>query len=296
MKKVFSFSLFILAILLIGFSSCKNNQPNVPDNDPDFDPDSRERNVVLLEYFTGQRCGYCPEGLKYVLRNIKGMEDKVAFVAHHVGFGEDDFTIKESVPLKFFYASTDGSTYAPAMMLDRTYINGKNSDEERKDAVIFSVGAFEKSDIKKMLEVPAGASMKLTTELDESGSTLTVKVSGKLHDEYPNAKINVYITQDSIKGYEQSGVDNWKNYYHRNAIRVSLTGNWGEDMGVSKGDYSKEYTYTIPDKIRGKSGVSIKTDVNKMSVVAFIAEVNDVKTIKGARNNKVLNAAVAKIK
>ena len=295
MKKVFSFSLFILAILLIGFSSCKNNQPNVPDNDPDFDPDSRERNVVLLEYFTGQRCGYCPEGLKYVLRNIKGMEDKVAFVAHHVGFGEDDFTIKESVPLKFFYASTEG-TYAPAMMLDRTYINGKNSDEERKDAVIFSVGAFEKSDIKKMLEVPAGASMKLTTELDESGSTLTVKVSGKLHDEYPNAKMNVYITQDSIKGYEQSGVDNWKNYYHRNAIRVSLTGNWGEDMGVSKGDYSKEYTYTIPDKIRGKSGVSIKTDVNKMSVVAFIAEVNDVKNIKGARNNKVLNAAVAKIK
>ena len=96
MKKVFSFSLFILAILLIGFSSCKNNQPNVPDNDPDFDPDSRERNVVLLEYFTGQECIYCPEGLEYVLKNIKGMEDKVAFVAHHVGFYEDDFTIKES--------------------------------------------------------------------------------------------------------------------------------------------------------------------------------------------------------
>ena len=292
MKKVFSFSLFIVAILLIGFSSCKNNQPNVPDNDPDFDPDSRQRNVVLLEYFTGQECPRCPEGLKYVLKRIEGVEDKVAFVAHHVGFYEDDFTIKESVPLLFFYESD--TTYAPAMMFDRTCIKGKGGS--KKDAVIFSVGAFEKSDIKKMLEVPAGASMKLTTELDESGSTLTVKVSGKLHDEYPNAKMNVYITQDSIKGYEQSGVDNWKNYYHRNAIRVSLTGNWGEDMGVSKGDYSKEYTYTIPDKIRGKSGVSIKTDVNKMSVVAFIAEVNDVKNIKGARNNKVLNAAVAKIK
>ena len=288
MRKLFSFSLFIATILLIGFSSCKKNQPKEPDNDTNY----RQRNVVLLEYFTSQKCGNCPAGVKHVLRNIKGLEDKVAFVSHHVGYYEDDFTIKESVPLQFFYETEN--TYAPAIMLDRTYINGEGSKDN--DAVIFFVGKFEKSDIEKMLEVPAGASMKLTTELDESGSTLTVKVSGKLHDEYPNAKINVYITQDSIKGYEQSGVDNWQNYYHRNVVRASLTGNWGEDIGVSKGDYSKEYTYTIPDKIRGKSGVSIKTDVNKMSVVAFIAEVNDVKNIKGARNNKVLNAAVAKIK
>ena len=288
MRKLFSFSLFIATILLIGFSSCKKNQPKEPDNDTN----SRQRNVVLLEYFTGQKCGNCPAGVKHVLRNIKGLEDKVAFVSHHVGYYEDDFTIKESVPLQFFYETEN--TYAPAIMLDRTYINGEGTKDN--DAVIFFVGKFEKSDIEKMLEVPAGASMKLTTELDESGSTLTVKVSGRLYDEYPNAKINVYITQDSIKGYEQSGVDNWQNYYHRNVVRASLTGNWGEDIGVSKGDYSKEYTYTIPDKIRGKSGVSIKTDVNKMSVVAFIAEVNDVKTIKGARNNKVLNAAVAKIK
>lgn len=279
MKKLFSFSLFIAITLLIGLSSCKK---------PDNDINSRQRNVVLLEYFTGQTCGNCPAGIKRVLRNLKGMEDKVAFVAHHVGFYEDDFTIKESVPLMFFYETEN--TYAPAMMLDRTYINGE------KDAVIFSTSAFEKSDIEKMLEVPAGASMKLTTSLDESGSTLTVKVSGRLYDEYPNAKINVYITQDSIKGYEQSGVDDWQNYYHRNVVRASLTGNWGEDIGVSKGDYSKEYTYTIPDKIRGKSGLSIKTDVNKMSVVAFIAEVNDVANVKGARNNKVLNAAIAKIK
>ena len=284
MKKLFSFSLFIAIILLIGLSSCKKNQPKEPDNDTNY----RQRNVVLLEYFTSQECSSCPAGIKRVLRNLKGMEDKVAFVAHHVGFYEDDFTIKESVPLMFFYETEN--TYAPAMMLDRTYINGE------KDAVIFSAGAFEKSDIEKMLEVPAGASMKLTTELDESGSTLTVKVSGRLYDEYPNAKINVYITQDSIKGYEQSGITDWQNYYHRNVVRASLTGNWGEDIGVSKGDYSKEYTYTIPDKIRGKSGVSIKTDVNKMSVVAFIAEVNDVKNIKGARNNKVLNAVIAKIK
>ena len=230
MKKLFSFSLFIAIILLIGLSSCKKNQPKEPDNDTNY----RQRNVVLLEYFTSQECSSCPAGIKRVLRNLKGMEDKVAFVAHHVGFYEDDFTIKESVPLMFFYETEN--TYAPAMMLDRTYINGE------KDAVIFSAGAFEKSDIEKMLEVPAGASMKLTTSLDESGSTLTVKVSGRLYDEYPNAKINVYITQDSIKGYEQSGVTDWQNYYHRNVVRASLTGNWGEDMGVSKGDYSKEYS------------------------------------------------------
>ena len=61
------------------------------------------RNAILIEEFTGDRCGNCPSGSAAIHKTMKELEEqsKAFIVYHHVGFTEDKFTIAASRPLKF---------------------------------------------------------------------------------------------------------------------------------------------------------------------------------------------------
>ena len=52
------------------------------------------RNAILIEEFTGDRCGNCPSGAAAIHKTMKELEEqsKAFIVYHHVGFTEDKFT------------------------------------------------------------------------------------------------------------------------------------------------------------------------------------------------------------
>lgn len=216
-------------------------------------------------------------------------EGKLAWVVHHAGFYEDQFTIAESLPLMFFYQTN--STYAPAAMIDRTIFSGNK--------VVASASAVTKAQLQKMLAEPTYVSLNLNTSYDATSRQIKVDVSGKLLKEYPNAMLTVYLVQDSIRAKQSNGGAG-DQYVHRNALRkvISSGGAWGDPLGVTKGEYSKSYTYTLPESITGDGSdenIAFATDAANTYIVAFVSEKNNVTKFAEAGNNKVHNTAIKKL-
>jgi phage major tail protein, phi13 family len=230
-------------------------------------------NALLFEDFTATWCGPCFKGMENIQKQIASFGNKVILVCHHTG---DDFAIEHSEDLSKFYEVTG----IPASMLDRTkgiYGNG----------VTFHPGYLTKEVLTQKLAEPKTVKISLETSYDESSREIKIKVSGSLEQSHPKAKLNVYLVQDGIK-YEQNGSDG--NYIHHNALRAVISkGLWGDDLGVTQGAYSKEYTYNLPQKIG-----NFATKPNKMYIVAFVAEAAN--TSGDNTKNIVHNAAIQSIK
>lgn len=104
MKNILSISL--IALLALGFSACKKNSPSVVDKNSlgvspivttptapvVVDPlapvgtlPADYTKKVVLEEFTGEWCGWCPEGAKIMEDNIAANPGKVVGIAVHDG-------------------------------------------------------------------------------------------------------------------------------------------------------------------------------------------------------------------
>ena len=235
------------------------------------------RNAILLEDFTGTWCGPCYYAMEKLHKILPAFGDKVILVCHHLNSSvKDDFAIPHSNTLAGFY----GLKYIPYSMLDRTPgIVGK--------AVLFSTSSVSKEILDKRLAQPTNVTINLTTSYNEATKEIKVKVEGELLEDYPKAKLNVYLIQDGIVAYQNGGGDK---YVHHNALRdVISKDTWGDALGVAQGKYSKEYTYKLPEKI-GK----FATDPAKMYIVAFVADA--VNTSGDNTKNIVHNSVIKAIK
>ena len=216
--------------------------------------------TILFEQFTGDQCGYCPSGSTAMHKSIVGNESKVAIVAHHVGYNEDKFTITGSRPMTWFYNAN--TTYAPAMMIDRRII----PQIDTKTPVFGPIENAKTALTNSQLATPAFVSVNLDVQYDEETRLLEVNVDGEFLVSYPNARLNVFLVQDSIIASQAGGGNE---YSHMHAIRRFLSAaSWGDAIPNTEGaTYSKTYTYTIPPLIS-----TINCVPKNMYVVAFVAD------------------------
>lgn len=218
--------------------------------------------TILLEQFTGVACVNCPAGTRAIYALIANNTNRVAWVAHHVGFGTDIYTIDASKPYVWYF-NDGGSTYAPAMMMDRTIM-----PSIEKNTPVYHPGYATKDLLNQQLSKPALVSVILNTTYDPSSRALSINVSGEFLAEMPNARLNIYLAQDSILG-PQTGGGMGDKYVHNRTIRAVLSnsGTWGDVLTNSVGSqYNETYTYTIPATIGTSACVP-----EQMFVVAFIS-------------------------
>ena len=74
----------------------------------------------LIEHFTGDQCGYCPDGMYAIRDHIANAEIPYIWVSHHYGYNQDEYTIPESAKI----GSTCGVQGAPNMAMNRTKVTG----------------------------------------------------------------------------------------------------------------------------------------------------------------------------
>lgn len=236
----------------------------------------------LLENFSTQLCVSCPRAEKSIKRILKKHSNIIPIV-HHCGFSEDIFTIEESKEYLSFY---NGSTYTPAVMINRTNFSRLGVGETNSPV-------FELQDenlLKAITEEVASSSdvsLNISCSYNEESRIMNIYAYGDSErvDNFSNDNIcvTIFLTEDGLNGTQQSTSGIIQDYVYDNTLRAVLTDVWGDNVSFgADGCFKTEtYQYKLDDG----------WDVNNMSVVAFIGN-----SVPSQPNNCVIyNAESEKI-
>ena len=266
--------------LLVEVSNPNDSIDNVTDNTSTMEIIVNENSVPrkpLLEHFSTTRCPNCPAAHTNITNWLRTRPDIIHLI-HHCGYYTDAYTVSESQSLITFY-NDGGSTYAPAVMLDRRHIT------DDPGPVFFPSTGTTPALFDQELNYPAFITVDMDGSYDPSTRTVNLTVSGQLVGEIleTSPRLSVYIMEDGLVG-TQSGASG--SYTHNCVMRDAISdgGAWGEPDVVSTtvgSTYSKSYTYTL----------NSNWVVENLTIIAFVnnhdSDVNN-RAILNANSKKVL--------
>lgn len=215
---------------------------------------------MLLEQFTTLQCVACPRGLK-VLEALVGNRDNVVWVAHHTGYGSDQFTIQASEDLY-----TYGITSAPRAMFDRSLLSVSENSRPAfgigytvNDGVLYLSTPFT-----EVLNRPAFVSVGIESSYNAKSRKLSLKVSGernKLFSKiYNGTNLTVYLVEDSLVSRRPQTGGTPADTIHNHVVREALTASLGNVIHWDGDSYSQKFETTLPESY----------NVNNLKVVAFV--------------------------
>lgn len=196
---------------------------------------------VLMEHFTTAQCPNCPAAITN-LTNCLNTRPNVIWISHHAGYYTDEYTIPLNSSMLIFYNS--GSTYAPAIMLDRTYIDFTDVDAT---GPVFFPSSYTPSVIDEMLSRPAFVSVNIEGSIS-ADNIVNVTISGEFAINVPNdnLRLSLYIIEEGLSGYQSGG---GSNYPHNHVVRAAISAPFGDDGVITSSNqgntYSKTYTFSI---------------------------------------------------
>ena len=233
---------------------------------------------MLMEQFTTLSCVNCPYGHN-LFNALAGNRSNVVWVAHHVGFGTDQFTVDASEDIMGY-----GVTAAPMGMFDRCYIEGLS--ENSKPA--FSIGygnlstgvTVMSAPFDEILARPAFVSVNVTPDYDPSSRRLSVKVNGSRNglfsQLYANSSLTVYLVEDSCVSKRPQTGGTPADTIHSHVLRQALTESLGNAIEWDGDSYELTFETTLDAQWKTKD----------MKIVAFVHRpISD-----GYKNSLVLNA------
>ncbi len=219
---------------------------------------SEENKVVILEEFTGIKCGYCPDGHR-IANNMKAADpDNVVIINVHAGgyatpsAGQPDFRTpfgdnlaREMGVLGYPSGTVNRKTFDDGLALSRAVwqVYGDEIKEEKSPVNVGVESSFDETTRELTVNV----------ELYYTGNT---SASNFVH---------VAFLQNGVVGYQVDYSNgNSNNYEHNKILRHFLTGQWGDEVSSPEagGEYSKSYTWTVPQDY----------DIEDCDIVAYVSE------------------------
>lgn len=225
---------------------------------------------VLLEDFTGHKCGNCPRAHE-IAQNLSTTYGKklVIMSIHLSSFAKLDLGNGYVTDYRTPTGQEIDGTFGPfdALGLPKGFVNRKAFDNVSP--------AIDKDDwgakIASIINTPPDASLKITNQYNESTRQVDIKVEGKfLKTLIGDYKLAVYVTEDSCismqKDYSKTP-ENIPNYVHRHVFRAAVNSTWGDEVSTAGtasagATFTKNYSYTLNSAWNAKN----------CHVVAFIAK------------------------
>lgn len=196
---------------------------------------------VLVEEFTTEPCGNCPRVARQLhdLLEQDKYGDNVIVVCHHAGYHTDWLTQTCDQDIVSFF----GIAYAPAMMFDRepAFQTGINTYSPHTSPDLETMQtAFD-----YRLDQEPHAALAFTASYVADTRQLNVTVSGERNAVFAgDARLVVYLLEDSIKAVRQSGASD-ENYYHQHVIRA-YNSSFGDVVEWDADNrFSRDYTFTL---------------------------------------------------
>jgi len=281
----------ILLILIFSIyyitTSCEKIQPPykqaIVPNDTDSDTDAVYIQKVLIEDFTGFKCGNCPKAHD-AIEELKAMyPGKIVSYAIHSG----SFAKPNTAGTKYRYDfrtplgseltrifNPDSSWY-PSGLINRIKIN---------DSWIQLYPTWS-SIIDTILNRKPKIEIEIENKYDTTARTLTTTVKSDILISMNNTlRLCVYLTEDSIikwqTDYRLNPYPDVENYVHRHALRGAISSVWGEVISTGNiqagKTIKKEYNFVLKNEWNAKH----------CSVVAFIYDDATKEIIQVEEQNK----------
>lgn len=213
--------------------------------------------TVLIEEFTTESCGYCPQaaaGLSSFMNTYTDLADRVAVICHHAGYGTDWLTIDASKQYTWFY-NDGGRVYAPAFMYDRYAWDGKTAVESRQ-----SGAEGYKSRVEARMKDTSYANIDLKANFNADKSAVNVVAECERGWDFSTTptRITIFLTEDNITAHSQSGASG--TFIHQHVLRA-VNETWGSVIKWSGNKATYTYKFNLDP--------SWKTD--DLKVVAMIS-------------------------
>ena len=223
------------AVISASVSGCTTAQCTISAKDVPFTLPRK----FLIEHFTGDGCGFCPDGMYSIVKHINQSTTPYIWVSHHYGFNKDEYTIDESSVI----GTELGIQGAPSISLNRT-------KQEPGDP--FHPGYLPEITIKD--NTKAAMSVKIDRQYDAQTRKLDITVSGEsTFDTDTKFLLTVLIKENRLVGqqadyYYAYGQSKWKEYMHARVVRAVITKELGDTISIQNKAYSKTLSYTVPEK------------------------------------------------
>jgi len=248
-----------------------------------FVPTTAQKKVPVLEEYTGVRCGFCPAG-HIIGSNIKAANPKAVIInLHGAPYGPGSATMVDlRSDVSFDLDSVADPSGYPAGSVNRV---GKATGRGGWTSAANTI-ATQNS--------PVNVAAKASIDLNTRELEVIVETYYTANSSASTNKLNVFILQNNIAGYQASGSTNPANvlpngdYNHMHALRHSLTGSWGQTISTTTAGYfqADTFNYTIPAKFNAwtRSQVAANPDaiLKDLEIAVSIAENDSANIYTGA--------------
>ena len=245
--------------------------------------DNFDRTKNLVEFYTCQKSKYTYFANAVLDKTAKAREDDdLAIVSIH-GDGQqvnedgtvetlsDVFTVPEANKLTYYSTPSDGSGAFNRYFYDNDVINAEK-------ALTVNMAAQNPSDqdnVVSMLNTiinesaayyPSFSTVSIDSKLDDATGKLSIKVMGKLINQYQkligdDARLTIYLTEDKVKGKQNTGGTMAKPTTHNHVLRKIVTGTLGDALQTNGNSYENDYEVELDDAWKSQN----------MHIIAFVS-------------------------
>lgn len=211
---------------------------------------------VMLEEFTGHRCGNCPTASEIALKlRDEKFKDQLYLVTIHAGglasWDSSDtkynvnYTTEAGNEIFDYFFPADA---VPFGLMNRTQLN--------PNFFLYGQNQWE-SKAGEIIQEEADAGIHITTCYDDASREVVSVVDIKfLKQTTDKEHISLVLVEDKVigwqKDYRNSGsAENIEDYEHHDMFRAALNGTWGQPLSSSVIEAEQTFRitncYTIPD-------------------------------------------------
>ena len=245
--------------------------------------DNFDRTKNLVEFYACQMSKYTYFADQVLTKTAKAREDDdLAIVSIH-GDGQqvnedgtvetlsDVFTVPEANKLANYSTPSDASAAFNRYFYDNDVINydkaltvnmaaQKASDQENV------VGMLNTIINESAAYYPSFSTVSIDSKLDDATGKLSIKVMGKLINKYQkligdDARLTVYLTEDNVRGKQNTGGSIAKPTTHNHVLRKIVTNTLGDALQTNGNSYENDYEVELDDAWKSKN----------MHIIAFIS-------------------------
>ena len=252
-----------------------------------------DRTKNLVEFYACQLSKYTYFADQVLTKTAKAREDDdLAIVSIH-GDGQqvnedgtvetlsDVFTVPEANKLANYSTPSDASAAFNRYFYDNDVINydkaltvnmaaQKASDQENV------VGMLNTIINESAAYYPSFSTVSIDSKLDDATGKLSIKVMGKLINKYQkligdDARLTVYLTEDNVRGKQNTGGSIAKPTTHNHVLRKIVTNTLGDALQTNGNSYENDYEIELDDAWKSKN----------MHIIAFISRPMTEKEVDG---------------